>query len=204
MPGWIVQRMQRCQIDTNHISGNIELCDIGYEDTILDAGGLDRKIRIFRLPEDNPYREMKRNIRIPIHSNGDNPVWVRVTTEDGFNAWSSPMFIYHHDNNEVAEHKNMTYQIGIGPNIRKSPYFEATVTDGVQSFSVYNHMYIPAHFGQPDLEYQRLTEGVVMWDVGAQRQVEIVGPDAMTVDAIFVFPGYFQHQNRTGAVCACL
>jgi hypothetical protein len=25
---------------------------------------------------------------------GDNPIWVRVTTEDGFNAWSSPIFLY--------------------------------------------------------------------------------------------------------------
>ena len=72
----------------------------------------------------------------------------------------------------------MSFEIGIGPNIRKSPYFAATVVDGVRSFSVYNHMYLPAHFGNPGLEYQRLTESVAMWDVGAQRQVEISGPDA--------------------------
>ena len=36
----------------------------------------------------------------------------------------------------------MSFSIGIGPNIRKSPYFDATVADGVQSFSVYNHMYL--------------------------------------------------------------
>jgi len=72
----------------------------------------------------------------------------------------------------------MTFEIGIGPNIRKSPYFEASVADGVGSFSVYNHMYIPAHFGDPDAKYQRLIEGVAMWDVAAQRQVEISGPGA--------------------------
>lgn len=73
----------------------------------------------------------------------------------------------------------MKFELGIGPNIRKSPYFEATVADGVQSFSVYNHMYIPANFGQAEVEYQRLIDGVVMWDVAAQRQVEICGPDAL-------------------------
>lgn len=73
----------------------------------------------------------------------------------------------------------MNFSIGIGPNIRKSPYFDATVADGVQSFSVYNHMYIPGHFGHPEREYKRLTNGVAMWDVGAQRQVEIVGDDAV-------------------------
>jgi aminomethyltransferase len=72
----------------------------------------------------------------------------------------------------------LSFSIGIGPNIRKSPYFEATVRDGVRSFSVYNHMYIPAHFGDPDAEYDRLLNGVAMWDVAAQRQVQLDGPDA--------------------------
>lgn len=72
----------------------------------------------------------------------------------------------------------MTFSIGIGPNIRKSPYFDATVRDGVKSFSVYNHMYIPAHFGDADAEYDRLLNGVAMWDVAAQRQVQLLGPDA--------------------------
>jgi glycine cleavage system aminomethyltransferase T len=75
----------------------------------------------------------------------------------------------------------MTFSISIGCNIRKSPYFDATVADGVRSFSVYNHMYIPGHFGDPAGEYRRLIEGVAMWDVGAQRQVEISGPDAATL-----------------------
>ncbi len=72
----------------------------------------------------------------------------------------------------------MSYQIHIGPNIRQSAFFEATVADGVRSFSVYNHMYIPGNFGDPDGEYDRLLHGVAMWDVAAQRQVELRGPDA--------------------------
>jgi glycine cleavage system aminomethyltransferase T len=72
----------------------------------------------------------------------------------------------------------VTYQIGIGPNNRKSVYFDATVADGVACFSVYNHMFIPAHFGDPEAEYDGLMNGVAMWDVAAQRQVEIAGPDA--------------------------
>lgn len=72
----------------------------------------------------------------------------------------------------------MTIEIAIGSNIRKSPYFEATLRAGVQSFSVYNHMFIPAHFGQPEAEYRRLFDGVALWDVAAQRQVELRGPDA--------------------------
>ena len=75
----------------------------------------------------------------------------------------------------------MKFEIGIGSNIRKSPYYEKTVSDGVACFSVYNHMYIPANFGDPAGEYARLTQGVAMWDVAAQRQVEIAGPDAMAI-----------------------
>jgi aminomethyltransferase len=72
----------------------------------------------------------------------------------------------------------MSYSIHIGPNIRQSPFFEATVADGLRSLSVYNHMYIPGNFGDPEGEYQRLMTGVAMWDVAAQRQVELAGPDA--------------------------
>lgn len=72
----------------------------------------------------------------------------------------------------------MIFHIHVGPNIRKSAYFDATVADGVRSFSVYNHMYIPGNFGDPAAEYDRLINGVAMWDVAAQRQVELRGPDA--------------------------
>ncbi|MEM7208625.1 MAG: glycine cleavage T C-terminal barrel domain-containing protein [Pseudomonadota bacterium] len=72
----------------------------------------------------------------------------------------------------------MGFSIGISPNIRKSPFFDACVADGVAGFSVYNHMFIPTNFGDPDAEYDRLINTVAMWDVGAQRQVEVSGPDA--------------------------
>lgn len=75
----------------------------------------------------------------------------------------------------------MSFAIGIGSNIRKSPYYEATLADGAACFSVYNHMYIPVHFGDPEAEYDRLIQGVAMWDVAAQRQVEISGPDAQAL-----------------------
>lgn len=72
----------------------------------------------------------------------------------------------------------MPFQIAIGCNVRKSPYFEATVADGVESFSIYNHMLAPAHFGDPEGEYRALLDNVVMWDVACERQVELAGPDA--------------------------
>lgn len=72
----------------------------------------------------------------------------------------------------------MSFEIAVGCNIRKSPYFDATVADGVTSFSVYNHMYAPSHFGDPGGEYQALVSNVVLWDVSCERQVQLAGPDA--------------------------
>jgi glycine cleavage system aminomethyltransferase T len=72
----------------------------------------------------------------------------------------------------------MSFQISVGCNVRKSPYFDATVADGVASFSVYNHMFAPAHFGDPEGEYRALLDNVVIWDVACERQVELAGPDA--------------------------
>lgn len=68
--------------------------------------------------------------------------------------------------------------LSIGPRVHKSPFFDATVAAGVTHFSIYNHMFMPTYYGDPQAEYRRLTEGVAMWDVAAQRQVEITGIDA--------------------------
>ena len=62
--------------------------------------------------------------------------------------------------------------------IRKSPYFYASRRHGVPMYSVYNHTYHPRHYGDPVAEYWQLLEGVTLWDVGVERQVEISGPDA--------------------------
>jgi aminomethyltransferase len=72
----------------------------------------------------------------------------------------------------------MAFNIAIGPRERKSPFYDCTVEDGVTHFTVYNHMYMPVSYGDPEAEYRRLIQGVTMWDVGAERQVEITGPDA--------------------------
>ncbi|MDR7300430.1 glycine cleavage T C-terminal barrel domain-containing protein [Haloactinomyces albus] len=64
------------------------------------------------------------------------------------------------------------------PRIRKSPFFYASRRHGVSLYSVYNHTYHARHYGDPVAEYWALLEGVTLWDVGVERQVEITGPDA--------------------------
>ena len=69
--------------------------------------------------------------------------------------------------------------ISIGPRVRKSPYFDATMRYGAAAFTIYNHMYMPTHYGNPVDEYWRLVTDVTLWDVSCQRQIEITGPDAL-------------------------
>ncbi len=82
------------RIETGHVSGKIDLKKVGLEDHILDAGGLDRRIRIFRLPDVQSRSTISTSVSLPLKALGDNQIWIRVTTEDGYNAWSSPMFVF--------------------------------------------------------------------------------------------------------------
>ncbi len=67
---------------------------------------------------------------------------------------------------------------GFGTQIKKSPYFYSTVKWGATGFSVYNHMYIPRDFGDPEQNFWNLIEKSILCDVAVERQVEITGPDA--------------------------
>ncbi|SEA80603.1 aminomethyltransferase [Rubrimonas cliftonensis] len=73
---------------------------------------------------------------------------------------------------------NPTPEFGFGTQIRKSPYFDATVRWGANAFSVYNHMYIPRDFGDPEQNFWNLVTDAILCDVAVERQVEITGPDA--------------------------
>ena len=74
-----------------------------------------------------------------------------------------------------------TSKLVISPRVRKSPYFDSTIKYGAQAFTVYNHMYLPIAFEGPEEDYKKLLNGVQLWDVGCERQVEIKGPDAETL-----------------------
>ena len=74
--------------------------------------------------------------------------------------------------------KNTDKNFGFGTQIRKSPFFDATVRWGATGFSVYNHMYIPRDFGDPEKNFWNLVNDAILCDVAVERQVEITGPDA--------------------------
>lgn len=84
----------RLRVTTNHGDLDLALGDVGLEDHCLDAGGLDRRLRVFRLPDDRLDRELSVTRTVRLDHSGDNPIWVCVTTEDGYQAWSSPMYLF--------------------------------------------------------------------------------------------------------------
>lgn len=83
----------RLEIESNLVNETVPLADIGFADTIFDAGALHRQIRAFRLPETLDSREMSVSVPVDLKPDADNPLWVCVTTEDGFQAWSSPIYV---------------------------------------------------------------------------------------------------------------
>ena len=64
------------------------------------------------------------------------------------------------------------------PRVRKSPFFEETIKSGATNFTTYNHMTMPVGYTTPEQEYHSLINDVTLWDVAAERQVEVVGDDA--------------------------
>ena len=67
---------------------------------------------------------------------------------------------------------------GFGTQIRRSPFFQSTLDWGAKDFSVYNHMYIPRDYGNPEENFWNLVNKAILCDVSVERQVEIEGPDA--------------------------
>ncbi|MCP4623822.1 MAG: DUF3604 domain-containing protein [bacterium] len=82
------------EIETNHGSIAVKLSDLDMKETMMEAGGLERCLRIFRLPEKNLPREYEAEIEVALKPKGDNPIWVCLTLEDGSQAWSSPIYLY--------------------------------------------------------------------------------------------------------------
>lgn len=80
---------------------------------------------------------------------------------------------------ESVEHTHEAPEILLYPRIRKSPFFYSSRRHGVRKYSVYNHHYHPRVYTDPVDEYWALVQGVTLWDVGVERQIEISGPDAL-------------------------
>ena len=70
------------------------------------------------------------------------------------------------------------YSIAKSRRLRSTPYTSRIESQGVTSYTVYNHMILPAAFGSIEESYHHLKKDVQVWDVAAERQVEISGKDS--------------------------
>ena len=83
------------KIETPLVKAGVPLEDIGFEDEVFDNSGvLPRYLKMFRLPTVNPHREMQFKRVVTLGDDCDNPVFIRVTLEDGTLCWTSPIYIY--------------------------------------------------------------------------------------------------------------
>ena len=70
------------------------------------------------------------------------------------------------------------YPIARSRRLRSTPYTSRIENQGVTAYTVYNHMLLPAAFGSLEESCDHLKKNVQVWDVAAERQVEISGKDA--------------------------
>lgn len=82
------------KIETDLIQQEIKIADIGLEDMVFENGGINRRIRIFRMPDENPHYAMKLDREIELVTDRDNALYVCITQEDGHLIWSSPIYIF--------------------------------------------------------------------------------------------------------------
>jgi len=83
----------RLQVSTGYGDIDVALQDIGVNEHVVPLGGLQRQLRVLRLPDVNPHCQFQGRFTIPVTGGRDNPLWICVTTEDAHQAWSSPVYI---------------------------------------------------------------------------------------------------------------
>lgn len=81
------------RIDTGLVRAELPVAEIGFEDRVFEAGGLGRRIRVFRLPDANPHRHFRFERQVALQDAGDNALFLRATLESGAVLWSSPVYL---------------------------------------------------------------------------------------------------------------
>ncbi len=81
-------------IDTALVKTEIPIASIGLDDQVFATnGGIQRRIRVFRLPDENGQRHLKLERRIVPTPGRDDALYVCATQEDGHLIWSSPIYV---------------------------------------------------------------------------------------------------------------
>ena len=80
-------------IETNVVSGEVDLAQLSDAVIAFDGGGLGRMLSVYRLPETDWSPRLTLEHEVTFTGGADLPVYVRVTQADGHQAWSSPIYL---------------------------------------------------------------------------------------------------------------
>jgi hypothetical protein len=80
-------------LESNVVSGEVDLAALADDTIVLEGGGLGRRISVYRLPEADWSRRAVVDHTVAFPGGADLPVYVRVTQSDGHQAWSSPIYL---------------------------------------------------------------------------------------------------------------
>lgn len=81
-------------VNTPHARQTLSIADLGVAETTIDAGALDRRFAVQRLPETLENERTEFSITCPVRSEGDTRLYVRVQQIDGHRAWTSPIYLF--------------------------------------------------------------------------------------------------------------
>ncbi len=84
----------RLRVKTDHADLDLAIADIGLEETVIEAGGLERRLSVQRLPEKPVEHRMDIAQICPIKRGEDTRLFVRVQQFDGHRAWTSPIYLF--------------------------------------------------------------------------------------------------------------
>jgi hypothetical protein len=83
----------RIAIETNVVSGEVDLSSLADDVVSFDGGGLGRRLSVYRLPEEDWTRRVQLDHTVTYPGGADLPVYLRVTQADGHQAWTSPIYL---------------------------------------------------------------------------------------------------------------
>ena len=78
---------------TEPVTFSFKLRDIGYEPLVVDAGGVNQRVKVSTIKVGELPRELEFSYVDENPEPGVNPYWVRVVQSDGAMAWSSPVWV---------------------------------------------------------------------------------------------------------------
>jgi hypothetical protein len=91
---WLAGKGGRLSFKTAPVSGRVAMADLSIEPLVFAAGGLERAVKLQRLPEAMGERRMVLRRRIKLRTGADTRLYVRVQQEDGHRMWSSPIYLF--------------------------------------------------------------------------------------------------------------